>query len=503
MPLRRFAGVTAAGSLLLAASTARAADPEAISPGTTPPPSSPSYPTKTLAPPAPPIEGFSFGSYGRVTAASDLRGGSGRSANVVAFGTRLDLPTYAEIQLERRDRYETRVGPVTTNVVFTLAFAGPLFHESGVFEATSAIRNLYAEAKGFTVASPFHLSAWIGSRMYRGDDVYLLNWWPLDNLNIVGGGVRLAIDTTSREATSVALAVGLGRAQDPFSFQTRPSPSPSGFGATEVIVLDRPRTIGSLKAQHVEFFGPKTDDEGQPLEGPRPGFKVALYGEQHGMPRGTRIDESDVRRELPAENGSMIGGQLGLFTGERDVFVNVWVRYATGLAAYPDKTVPSALSIDRTTAGAREALVALSANYEKGPFGLMAGAYLRGFRDASGNQFSRNTFNEGTLALRPMAWFAEVFGLALEGSYQASTTAGVRDDGTADRASMWRFGVVPFLTPGGRGSFMRPHFQLIYLYSRRDEGTRLRYAIDDKFRTRTDEHFFGLGVEWWFNSSYR
>jgi hypothetical protein len=26
--------------------------------------------------------------------------------------------------------------------------------------------------------------------MYRGDDVYLLNWWPLDNLNMVGGGAR-------------------------------------------------------------------------------------------------------------------------------------------------------------------------------------------------------------------------------------------------------------------------------------------------------------------------
>lgn len=68
---------------------------------------------------------------------------------------------------------------------------------------------------------------------------------------------------------------------------------------------------------------------------------------------------------------------------------------------------------------------------------------------------------------------------------------------------MWRFGVVPFLTPAGRGSFTRPHFQLIYLLTSRDAGARLRYAPDDKFAKRSNEHYLGLTVEWWFNSSYR
>ncbi len=493
-------GAIVAGALALVTAPARAADADATPPGTTPPPSAPSYPSATgpktnAAPEAPaaPTEGFSFGSYGRVSAASDLRGGSGRQANVVAFGSRLDLPTYAEIQLERRDRYASPYGAISTNVVFTMAFAGPLFHESGKFEAQTAIRHLYGETKGI-----FHkgFSAWVGSRMYRGDDVYLLNWWPLDNLNIVGGGLKLAMDTTSEEATSVALAVGLGRSSDPFSFQSRPSLSPSGFGSTDVVILDRPRAIGSLKLQHVQLLGGGGD-------GPRSGVKVALYGERHSMASGTRFNEANLREALPSEQGTLVGAQFGWFAGERDVFVNLFLRYATGLAAYPDKTVPSALSLERSTAGAREALVALSANYVKGPFGVLVGGYVRGFRDASGNPYSRNTFNEGSLVVRPMAWLGEHLGLALEGSYQASQTAHVRDDGSADRASLWRFGVVPFLTPAGRGSFTRPHFQIIYVYTARDRGAQLRYAPDDKFFRRKDEHYLGLGIEWWFNSSYR
>lgn len=474
---------------------ARAADTDATPPDTTPPPSAPTYPTKNYAPSAASgIEGFSFGSYGRVTAASDLRGGSGRESNIVAFGSRLDLPTYSEIQLERRDRWPSTYGSgqVSTNVVFTLAFAGPLFHETGRFEARTAVRNLYAETRGI-----FHkgFSAWIGSRMYRGDDIYLLNFWPLDNLNMVGGGVRMAFDTSSEQATSLALAVGLGRSQDPFSFQTRPSASPSGFGSTDVTTLDRPRTVVSVKAQHLHFL--------RSGSGAIPGLKLVLYGEQHAMSRGTRVNESNFREDLPAENGTLIGGQLGFFAGARDVFINLFLRHATGLAAYGDKTVPTALSPDKTTSGARETLVALSANYEKGMFGLLVGGYFRGFRDASTNPYSRNTFNEGSVVVRPIVWFGEHVGISAEASYQAFGSAAIRDDGRPERASMWRFGLIPFLTPAGRGSFTRPHFNLVYLYSTRDEGARLRYAPDDKFARRSNEHFLGLNVEWWFNSSYR
>ena len=441
-------------------------------------------------------EGFAFGSYGRVVAASDLRGGTGRKANIVGFGTRIDESTYAELQLERRDSFGASYGEgVYTRVVSTLAIAGPLFHETGTFDAKLAIRNLYLEAtgvffKGFT--------AWAGSRMYRGDDVYLLDWWPLDNLNTVGGGVRMAVDTTSPDATSLALHAGLGRPDDPFSYQTRPSPSPSGFGATDVVTLDRPRLIVSAKLTHVQLL-----KEGY---GAVPGFKVAIYGEAHSISRGTRTVTDappGTTESLPADSGSVVGFQLGYFTGKRDTFVNLFFRWASGIAAFGDKTTPNALSLDRTAEGAKEFRAVLSANVEVGPVGVLLGGYVRSFRDASGDPYSRNTFNEGTLVVRPHVWFGEHVGLALEGSYQSLSLAGVDASGNTTRAKMWRWGVMPFITPAGRGSFTRPHLRLIYAYSARNDDARGLYPVDDRFARRSSEHYLGIGAEWWFNSSYR
>jgi len=498
--------------LTIGTRTAWADEPPPVTP-TDPPPTPESPPPPPAVAPAAPVvnetggasysggvpnahmsEGFTFGSYGRVVAASDLRGGTGRRANIVGFGTRIDESTYAELQLERHDHYGASYGDgVYTKVVSTLAIAGPLFHETGEFGANLAIRNLYLEATGIFFKG---FTAWGGSRMYRGDDIYLLDWWPLDNLNTVGGGIRLAFDTTSTEATTLQLHAGLGRPLDPFSFQTRPSPSPSGFGSTDVVTLDRPRLIVSWKAQHVHLLG-----KGY---GAIPGIKVAFYGEAHSISRGTRTNtDSNTTESLPSDAGNVFGVQLGAFTGKRDTFVNVFFRVASGIAAFGDKTTPSALSVEKTADGAREVRAAISANYEHGPFGIVLGGYLRGFKDASGNAYSRNTFNEGTLVVRPQFWFGEHVGIALEGSYQSLSLAGVDANGETTRAKVWRWGVIPFLTPGGRGSFTRPHIRLIYAYTTRNQDARTLYPPDDRFARRANEHFLGLGVEWWFNSSYR
>ena len=82
-----------------------------------------SMPEATSSPPPTPT-GFAFGSYGRVRAASDLRGHSGQITNIVAFGTRYDLGNYAELELRREDH----PGDVQLRIVSTLGFQGDFFH---------------------------------------------------------------------------------------------------------------------------------------------------------------------------------------------------------------------------------------------------------------------------------------------------------------------------------------------------------------------------------------
>ena len=69
------------------------------------------------------------------------------------------------------------------------------------------------------------------------------------------------------------------------------------------------------------------------------------------------------------------------------------------------------------------------------------------------------------------------------------------------KSRIWRLGVIPFLSPAGRGNYSRPQFRLIYVATFRNQGARALYPKDDLFSLHPIEHFFGFGAEWWFNSS--
>lgn len=165
--------------------------------------------------------------------------------------------------------------------------------------------------------------------MYRGDDIYLLDFWPLDNLNTVGGGVRF--DTRDGKSF-VAWHVGMNRADDPFQYQVEKRAAPQNQpGTNDVAILDRPRLISSLKASHIV---PMFDDKG--------GLKAVLYGEVHRLPSGEREDQPGRLKSVPGDSGTLIGGQVGLFTGEHDTFVNLFFRHGRGLAAYGELATPKA-----------------------------------------------------------------------------------------------------------------------------------------------------------------
>jgi LamB porin len=433
--------------------------------------------------PPPPKNGdtgrFEFGSYGRVVAASDLRGGTGRDANIIAHGDRIDEDSYAELELRREDTFSP---DVQSRIVSTLALFPPFFHFSGDATQAIAVRNLYAQGtyKNYTM--------WVGSRMYRGDDIYLLDWWPLDNQNTVGGGVGGAWGDTR-----VAAHVGMNRLDNIYQSEQIPVPAPYGFGAVNVQYLDRPRIVETLKA--TQLF--------PNLSGSKRGFKVVLYGELHEISAGTYrnlVDNQDV--PYPADTGFLAGTELAYWTGEHDTFVQLFMRYARGIAAYDPLSVPQSFANDRTTSGSTETLIAVGGNYETDTFGVLYGAYLRFFRDGDPSQTSIDKYDEGIAAVRPAVFLGDYFGLALEGSYQERRYAFLNGAGTGPlTASLWRFGVIPYFSPSGKGSYKRPQLRILYNLTARDSGARSLYPSQDVFAQRSVEHFLGVGAEWWFNSS--
>ncbi len=234
---------------------------------------------------AAPTGHFEFGSYGRVVIASDGRGGTGRSANIVAHGDRIDEDSYAELELRREDTWTDRI---SSKVVTTVALFPPFFHFSGDLSQSIVVRNLYAQA------NYDNLTLWVGSRMYRGDDIYLLDWWPLDNQNTLGGGAGLSFGDTR-----IAAHVGMNRLDNPLYYEQVTATAPLGFGSTTATVLDRPRMIETLKATRL-FRQPNS----------KAGFKAVLYGEVHELSAGLYPDTTlDTQKPLPRDSGFMVGGE--------------------------------------------------------------------------------------------------------------------------------------------------------------------------------------------------
>ncbi len=422
---------------------------------------------------------FEFGSYGRMGIASDLAGRVAESINFVSHGPRFDEDSYAELELRREDTFKENV---QSKVVATLALTAPFFHFNGDMQQGLLVRNLYAQARVDDFV------AWIGSRMYRGDDIYLLDWWPLDNLNTIGGGASYDIKRTD---SRIAAHVGMARLDSPYQYQTIAEPSPFGIGATGVVSLDRPRIVESLK--YTQFFRRKSS---------KAGMKLIVYGEAHEISAGVYQDPvSSQQQALPSDWGLMAGAEMGFWTGQRDTHVNIFARYARGLAAYDVLAAPTTFANDHTTGDSQEFLFAVGGNWEKDWFGVLAGAYYRYFSDGSEAPTSLQRYSEGAIDVRPQVYLGKYFGVALDASLQARKYAYPDKDGSALLATMWRFAVMPYFSPLGRGSFKRPQFRIIYALSAPNDGFRSLYPTEDVRSQRDVQHYLGLNVEWWFNSS--
>src|SRR5262249_12571194 len=150
-----------------------------------------------------------------------------------------------------------------------------------------------------------------------------------------------------------------------------------------------------------------------------------------------------------------------------------------GLAAYDPLAAPITFALDHTTSGASETVIAASTNYEQSVFGVTAAAYVRFFRDASPAETSPQKYDEGAIVARPSIFLGEYFGISVEGSYQQRRLAVLLPDSSGPlNASVTKFGVMPYFSPSGRGTFKRPQIRLLYNASFLSSGARALYPAD-------------------------
>ena len=115
---------------------------------------------------------LTFGSYGRVGLAASSDGGQAQSPKIVQFGPRLAAGDYLELDFGTK--------PIATpygkpSMLTTLAFDEGLFHYDGQWSSNMALRRFQLKVAALA-GTPFYTI--VGSQWNRGDDVYLLNFWP-------------------------------------------------------------------------------------------------------------------------------------------------------------------------------------------------------------------------------------------------------------------------------------------------------------------------------------
>ncbi len=437
--------------------------------------------TSAKAAPAHPEDGFQFGSYGRIQATTDFDGHSGQGVNVVSHGPRLLEGPYAELDFGYGMHHKDGFG---VRIQITLALFEEFFHFTGDLDQRLALRNLYAEADGFLP----YVKVWVGSRMYRGDDIYLFDFWPLDNLNTYGGGVRLSDD----KSWEIKAQAGVNRLTNDYQLQTIDVPG-RWFGSETVETLNRQRIIASAKATYMaqELVGSFS-------------LKVSLYGEYHHLPSGTYTDEEAMQtEELPKDKGWLIGGEVGFWGFGKNTHLNLFVRYAEGLAAYGEWSSPWGLGTDNTTGGAHELVTGLSFNWESHWVGVMGAFYARKFKDADPNKYDLDDFWEGALAVRPIIFITDHFHQGFELGYQWRNSTGLSPVyKTHLTPQVTQLSIMEILS-WDRGTYQRPQFRLVYTASYLNKGAKDVFPLKDVRRSKSWQHYLGVQVEWWFNSSYR
>ncbi|MCC6993936.1 MAG: carbohydrate porin [Deltaproteobacteria bacterium] len=455
--------------------------PSEVTPGATPetPPDATVTASATADADKPPETGFAFGSYGRVSMGSDLRGGAPERISVVAHPPRIVEPSYVETDLYYR--WLTRKG-VKLRTVTTLAFDDTLFHYTGEFDAQPALRNLFLEAR-----LPSGLTLWAGSRMYRGDDIYLLDYWPLDDVNTLGAGASF-----EKKRWNAAVHVGTNRLLDPFQYQTDDVAAPD-TGATTIEVLDRQRVIATAMA--TAFF----DVAGLHT-------KAKLYAELQELASGQRQRADDTIEELAADHGVSLGAQLGAWGfGGGASHANLFVRYAKGLSAFDELAAPRGLDQKFSSwPGASEFVVGTGAALEHRLFNVAGAAYARRFVDADASTRDRDDGWEYAADVRPQVAVAGDVMAGIDLSYQARFPRGVSPT-TLLAADPAVFQIAPMVVyaPMGRGAHDRPQLRLVWRAAHLNDAALDLYAVSDPRRAHAWVHFLGVQAEWWFNSSTR
>jgi hypothetical protein len=239
--------------------------------------------------------------------------------------------------------------------------------------------------------------------MVRGDDVYLMNFWPMDNLNIVGGGLRYA--HRGRPSSSRS-QVGMSQPNNPFQRQTDLVPARARLPR-------RTRSSCSIDRASVLSGAPdRTGRSSAAWSRPRLQGRSSTASSTGSRPVERTSQRTGRLEGLPEDSGFVLGAQLGGYVSSRLAHVRerLLPLRARPRGLRPARASPSAPA-PRDHDGSRRSRfrLALSANWEwneSARTSVWACRWARGGRSFTTPIRRSGTearLSEGAIALRPHA----------------------------------------------------------------------------------------------------
>jgi maltoporin len=401
-----------------------------------------------------------------------------------AIGGRLEEGDYLEPGL----RYHALQGTKETDTMVDLVMDVEMWSADGAILSDLAngaldelrIYPLQAYMQAHNVLVP-DLDIWIGSRLFRKQDIHIADYFYFNNLPSQGLGAfykGLDVSVLMTTGNSPFYQVNMNAGQ--------PMPNTPDMAR-------RFRTM--FVAQYALPIGLRSS------------FVQGL-GEVHVVPKSRKGDIEAPPNVNPTDYGWVGGAKLHLDLGGEN-FNSTSIRYGTriangaasGRATYDTFGVPG---LDGTYEGA--AGVEFVEH-----FGVQFGQVLalNGYGTAHWDKGGRgrapltpeeppDTRLDYAIGIRPVLYLHPQFHLIAEATYQARKDQG-RAMGTATKLS-----IVPTIVPTGKEGeasvWTRPHFRLLYTFGHYNEA-----AVDQLMSpylrtvgpTRT-AHFLGARVEWWF-----
>ena len=437
-----------------------------------------------------------FGSYGRIGASwtTDFTGIQGRRLNLNNMGS-------IGGRHEEQDYLEFGVGfnmkPVNYNpdsTVVLVQLRASVFSQSVALFGNSntsssggltiALPEMYVEARNVLTKE---LNLWVGSRLYRGPDVHMADYWVFNDHSSQGFGAEYK---GTRAVVSFVATTDTTSTVPPYFFLN----IKSGTQSLEI----RNRTRVALE-QDVRL---------------RPGQLISFLGEYHHIGDPTDVqDTSNLVLSAPGDNGFVFGvrHQMALPGFLNGSFNQFGVRYGTGIANGGDggssRTWETFGAVNKDNFKFDEAyswhiVNHLLVNFSK-KFSLNAyGVYnqSKGAAETKGlaeTYFDREVWNykeDFSMGFKGVNYITDVFHWQTEVHYSQ------RRDGEQPWYRMAKLSLVPTLAiMGERSVWSRPHIRFVYSMAFFNE-----FAQEDLYSPfleltgpRDVGHYFGIKAEWW------